>query len=286
MTENTKTIAPENTTNTPNAEPTYCVEKDFDKYSETAAATQTVDLFKVGKNPVRLNSADCAGDRMAYRAAVLKKIGTLARSRHAFTWSVSKVLYNVLQHAYKKRAPWAVTEVLCAFQAKGFSMEELRRFCKYFEVAGFDMQYPKGRDSIPVCEGIRDLSQQAAMFEKMSGINAYDMRINGGDPEERRAKAAASGDAAKRIRDGLNRAATTAKKNSEKSEDAEDKKLFDRERALALATKEVLSFLDTCDDPHDVVMQFRAWFESNHAKELEAKKAKEQANMIKAGKAA
>ena len=124
------------------------------------------------------------------------------------------------------------------------------------------MQYPKGTNGIPYCEAIRDYSMQSKALHNLKGKLVLGLKLKGGDEKQAAANAAASGDAAKRIRDGLNRAATTAKKNSEKSEDPEDKKLFERERALALATKEVLSFLDACEDPHAVVAEFKAWFGS------------------------
>ena len=87
------------------------------------------------------------------------------------------------------------------------------------------------------------------------------------------------------MRGALNRAAATARKDSEAAEDQESKKMFAREAALATAAKEILAFLAHCEDPHAVSVEFKAWFESSHAKELKAKNKAEQENMIKAGKA-
>ena len=90
----------------------FAVEENYAKYCETRLETQVVDLFKAGKSPTRINSDDCAGDRRAYRTVIAEKIGALAASRHAYTWNVSKVLYDVCKDAYKTKAPWKVTEVL------------------------------------------------------------------------------------------------------------------------------------------------------------------------------
>lgn len=290
MTENTlntaKTTATETAKTVKSAvSHAFTVPRKYAEYCETRAETQTVELFKPSKNAVRINSDDCAGDRRAYRTVIAEKLDGLCVTRHAYTWALSKVLYGVVTDAYKTRTPWKVTEILCAMQEKHFSRMEIERFCTYFELAGFDVQKPRGADGIPVCNAIRDAAQQAAVFEKMRKVNAFDLKIRGGDPEQTRAKAAASGDAAKRIRDGLNRAAASAKKNSEASKDPEDKKLFERERALALATKEILSFVSYCEDPRAVLVEFKAWFESNHAKELKAKNEDEAEKLIKAGKA-
>ena len=265
----------------------FAVIKDYDAYNESRAETVEVDLFKVGSNPVRINVADCVGDRTAFRATIADKVATLGRTRHAFSWAVSKVLYGVLQETYKTRAPWKVTECLTAFADKHFSRDEINRMCVYFELAGLDMQFPKGKYGLPVCEAIRDIGQQADVFNKMKTVNVFDMKLKGRDAGEARQRAEKDlpKDPAKRVRGALNRAAATARKDSEAAEDQESKKMFAREAALATAAKEILAFLAHCDDPHAVSVEFKAWFESSHAKELEAKNKTEQANMIKAGKA-
>ena len=57
----------------------FAVIKDYDAYNESRAETVEVDLFKVGSNPVRINVADCVGDRTAFRATIADKV-------EAFVW--------------------------------------------------------------------------------------------------------------------------------------------------------------------------------------------------------
>lgn len=290
-TENTATVAPENTTENKAAKVVLDrLPKSFEEYKTLDLDALKVEPFRPSKNPVRIDSNNCVSkpaEKAAFRASVVERIDKLCRSRFSYNKALSDFLYKTLASAYEKRAPWIVTETLIALkETDSFDGLEIRRMCKYFELGGMDMQFPQGRNGLPVCEAIRDFSMQSKVLHSLKGVLVLGLKIKGGDEKQAAANAAASGDASERIRAGLKRNEKQARERAEKAETPEDKALFEKEQALATATREMLTYLAACEDPHAVVAEFKAWFENAHAKELESIKAKEQENMIKAGKAA
>lgn len=259
MTENTKTT-----------DKTFLESSSFATYSEMPAESQLIDDFEASKKPVRVNfSKPSASAQKKYLNAVFRKtVAKVAQARYSFDHAITTVCYTALCKAYSEKSPWIVDTTLTALQTEGrLSPDEMKKVVAYFRAAGFDIT-----SGIYTCKAIRDYSLQSQMVEKMSGVYVLSFKIK--REESDGSKTLADGDIAKRAREALNRAHDSAKKNAEKAQKEGNKEaetFFNKERALNTATKDILMLLKDCEDPVKVVEEFKAWFESTHAKELNAK---------------